>query len=144
MTSMEKLRRENAALRESISKLNSASLRISASLDLETVLQEVVESARALTRASHGVIATIDEEGRPVDILTSGLTDEERRQMMDWPDGIKLFEHLRDLPGALRLPDVQDYVRSLGFLPGRTAVQYLPVHAHALWRTTRRQLFSRR
>ena len=117
MTSLEKLRRENAALRESISKLNSASLRISASLDLETVLQEVVESARALTRARHGVIATIDEEGRPVDILTSGLTDEERRQMMDWPDGIRLFEHLRALPGALRLPDVQEYVRSLGFSP---------------------------
>ncbi len=117
MTSMEKLRRENAALRESISKLNSASLRISASLDLETVLQEVVESARALTRACHGVIATIDEEGRPVDFLTSGLTDEERQQMIDWPDGARLFEHLRDLPGALRLTDVQAYVRSLGFSP---------------------------
>ncbi len=124
MTSLEELRRENDALRESISTLNSASLRISASLNLETVLQEVVESARSLTRARHGVIATIDQAGHPIDFLTSGLTNEERRQMIDWPDGIRLFEHFRDLPGALRLSDVQDYIQSLGFsshlLPFRT------------------------
>ena len=124
MTSMAELRRENAALRESIATLNSASLRISASLNLETVLQEVVESARALTRARHGVIATIDQAGHPIDFLTSGLSDEERRQLIEWPDGMRLFEHFRDLPGALRLTDVQDYVRSLGFstdlLPFRT------------------------
>ena len=115
MRRMEKLRRENDALRESISRLNSASLRINASLDLETVLQEVVEGACALTRARLGVIATVDQAGQPIDFHTFGLTDEERRQMIDWPDGVRLFEHLRELSGALRLPDVQDYVRSLGF-----------------------------
>ena len=117
MRSLEELRRENAALRERISRLNSASLRISASLDLETVLQEIVDSACALTRARRGVIATIDQTGKPIDFLTFGLTDEERRQMMDWPDGVRLFEHLCELPGALRLPDVHDYVRALGFSP---------------------------
>lgn len=117
MESMEELRRENDALRESISTLNSASLRISASLDLETVLQEVVESARTLTRARYGVIVTMGQAGQPVDFLTSGLTDDQRRQLMDWSDGNRLFEHFRDLPGALRLPDVQDYVCSLGFSP---------------------------
>ena len=35
-------------LRERISKLSAASVRISVSLDLDTVLSEVVESARAL------------------------------------------------------------------------------------------------
>ena len=117
MKSMEELRRENDALRESISTLISASLRVSASLDLETVLREVVESARALTRARYGVIVTMGQAGQPIDFLTSGLTDEKRRQLMDWPDGNRLFEHFRELPGALRLPDVQDYVRSLGFSP---------------------------
>ena len=65
MTTVEKLRRENDALRKSISTLNSASLRISASLDLETVLHEVVESACALTQARHGAIATMDQGGSP-------------------------------------------------------------------------------
>ena len=117
MKSLEELRRENDMLRESISMLNSASLRISASLDLETVLQEVVENARALTRARYGVIVTMGQAGQPIDFLTSGLTDEKQRQLMDWSEGNRLFEHFRDLPGALRLPDVQDYVRLLGFSP---------------------------
>ena len=50
-------------LKERISLLCSAILRISASLDPGTVLQEVVDSARALTGAHYGVIVTIDETG---------------------------------------------------------------------------------
>ncbi len=117
MSSMAELRRENDALRKSISTLNSASLRISASLDLETVLHEVVESACALTQARHGAIATMDQGGRPIDFYTSGLSDAARQQLLDWPDGTRLFEHFRDLPGALRLADVREYVCSLGYSP---------------------------
>ena len=32
-----------------------------------------------------------------------------------WPDGPRLFEHLRDLPGPLRLDDLPGYVRALGY-----------------------------
>ena len=47
---------EIQALRERLSRLSAAVLRISSSLDLDTVLREVVESARALTGARYGVI----------------------------------------------------------------------------------------
>ena len=117
MTSMEALRRENDALRRSISTMNSATLRVSSSLNLETVLQEVVKSACALTRARYGVIATVDQGGRPVEFFTSGFTDEERQQLMAWPEGTRLFEHLNNQPGALRFSDVQTYFRSLGISP---------------------------
>ena len=63
MTDRDRTAAENAALRARISALSAASLRISASLDLETVLNDVVESARALTGARYGAIATIDEAG---------------------------------------------------------------------------------
>ena len=63
MTGREPAAAENAALRARISALGAASVRISASLDLETVLNGVVESARALTGARYGAIATIDEAG---------------------------------------------------------------------------------
>ena len=108
---------ENAALRARISALSAASLHISASLDLETVLNEVVESARALTGARYGAIATIDEDGAPQDFVTSGFTADEHRNMVEWPDGPRLFEYFRDLPGPLRIPDVPAYIRSLGFSP---------------------------
>ena len=111
----DELRQENKALRERISRLSAAILRISASLDLNIVLQEVVESARALTGARYGVITTVDETGQAQDFVSSGFTAVHQRQLATWPDGTRLFEHFRDLPGALRIPDLPAYVRSLGF-----------------------------
>ena len=115
LKSPDELRRENEALGERISRLSAAILRISASLDVNTVLQEVVDSARALTGARYGVITTIDDAEQPQDFVSSGFTPAEHQQLADWPDGPRLFEHLRDLPGALRLGDLPGYVRSLGF-----------------------------
>ncbi len=97
-----------------ISRLSAAILRISQSLDLATVLEEVVDSARALTSARQSMITTVDDRGRVQDVVTSGMTPDERRNLMDWPDGPWLFEHLRDLPAPLRVADLPGYLRSLG------------------------------
>ena len=43
-------RRENAVLRRRLSWLSAAAVRVTASLDLNTILHEAVDSARALTR----------------------------------------------------------------------------------------------
>ena len=97
--------------------LTEVILRIGASLDLDTVLREVVESARALTGAAYGVIATVDGAGQPRDFVTSGMTDEQRRAMETWPDGLKLFGHLSGLEAPLRLPDLDAWTCSLGCAP---------------------------
>ena len=107
--------REIEALRERISNLSAAMLRISESLDVHTVLQEVIQCARALTGARYGAIATIDEARAPEDVVTSGITEDEHRRIIEWPDGLRLFEHFRDLPGPVRLSDLAAYARSLGF-----------------------------
>ncbi len=99
------------------SALGAAILRIGASLDLDTVLEEVVESARALTGAAYGVIATVDEAGAPRDFVTSGFTGEEHRAMESWQDGHRLFAHLHALGAPLRLPDLDAWVRALGCAP---------------------------
>ena len=109
--------REFDELRERISRLSAAILRVNASLDVGTVLREIADSARTLTGARYGVITTIDEAGRPVDFVTSGLTPDERQQLLKWPHGLQLFEQLRDQPGPLRLRDLTAYVRSLGYAP---------------------------
>ena len=108
---------EIQALRERIAALSTAILRISASLDLDTVLREITDSARALTGARYGLIATVDEAGQPRDFVTSGLTPEEHRRVLDWPDGMRLFEHMRDLPGPLRVDDLPGLIASLGYDP---------------------------
>ena len=102
---------------ERISRLSAAILRISQSLELATVLEEVVESARALTGARSGVITTLDERGAIEDFVTSGLPPEACRQMVAWPDGARLFAHLRDQPTPLRVADLPGYLRSLGLSP---------------------------
>ena len=124
MTTPADLTPGNENSNERFSSLTAAMLRISASLDLPTVLREVVESARALTGARYGAIATIDEAGEPQDFVTSGFTEKEHRRLAEWSDGPRLFEHLRDLPGPLRMADAPAYVRDLGFstdrLPSKT------------------------
>ena len=97
-----------------LSALSKALLRISASLDLETVLREVIDGARALTGAKDGCIVTMDKTGTPLDFITSGMTKEEHRQLEQWPDGLQMFERLRDLPGPFRIADFADYARSMG------------------------------
>ena len=76
----DELRRENEVLRDRLSRLSAAVLRVSASLDLNTVLQEVVGSARALTGARYGAITTIDACGQAREFVSSGVTSEEHRQ----------------------------------------------------------------
>ena len=109
------LRRRMEALEERVSRLSGAVLRISSSLDLDTVLQEVVDSARALTGARYGVIVTVDNHQRIEDFVTSGFTPDEKQQMAAWPDGPRLLKHFSDLQAPLRLSDLPAYVRRLGF-----------------------------
>ena len=119
-----------------LSTLSKALLRISASLDLETVLREVIDGACALTGAKDGCIVTIDETGEPQDFVTSGMTGEEHRQIEQWTDGPRMFQHLRDLPGPFRIADFATFAQSLGmsweFMLSRacmcTPMRHLGVH----------------
>ena len=111
----EGLRRQIEVLRERSSRLSAAVLRVSDSLDLDTVLQEVVDSVRELTAARYATIVTVDDAGRVAEFVTSGFTSDEKSELVGWPDGPDLFEHFRDLAAPLRLTDLPAYVRELGF-----------------------------
>ena len=114
MRDAEELERENQALRDRLSRLSQASLRINESLDFETVLQGALDSACSLTGARYGVIALIGASGRIEDSVTSGLTPEEHRRFMDYPEGMPFLEYLNGIPEPLRLRDFHSYMRSLG------------------------------
>ena len=115
MATDNELRDENAALRERVAALGAAALRISASLDVDTVVREIVDSARTLTGAGYGMIATLDAGGAIEDFVAPGLTPEERRHIGGWPHGYEFFGHLRDLQEPLRVADVSAYTRALGY-----------------------------
>ena len=109
------LRERIDVLERRVSELNRAAARIGASLDPDAVLQEIVDSARALTGARYALIATVDEAGPPRRLVGSGLTAAEYRRWTGWADAPRLFEHLRRRPDALRFEDVPAYLRSQGF-----------------------------
>ena len=102
------------ALRERLSRLSEASRRINESLDFETVLQGVLDSARSLTGSRYGVITLLDDQGRIRDFVYSGLTPGESRQFGELPDGMAFFEYLSSIREPLRLQDFHSYTRSLG------------------------------
>ena len=108
------LRREIEALRERLSRLSEASVRINESLDLESVLQGVLDSARALTGASYALITTLDASGQVEEFLVSGLTPDEARLLWELPAGQQFFQYLSSLPGPLRVRDFAGHVRSMG------------------------------
>ncbi len=114
MKNAEELERENEALRDRLSRLSEASLRINESLDFETVLQGALDSACSLTGARYGVITLLDESGRIQDFVTSGLTSEDHRRFVELPEGLIFFEYLSRITEPLRLKDFHSHTRALG------------------------------
>ena len=108
---------EIRALRERVSSLSSAILRVTTSLRVTTVLQEAIDAARALTGARYGIVVTVSDDNVIREVVSSGFTDDERNRLIGWSDGPRLFKRLRDLPEPLRLTDLPAFVRAQGFSP---------------------------
>ncbi len=115
MSGANELLRKIQTLQDRLSRLSEASLRISESLDLDSVLQEVVENARELTGARYGVMITFDDRRQLREFVTSGVSQEERQRLQDLPEGQRLYEYFREMPESLTLRNVGGHLESLGF-----------------------------
>ena len=116
----DELHRRIQELEERLSRLSGASLRINESLDFDTVLQEVVDGARALTASRYGAITVLGDAGQTPDFIVSGLTGEEHQGLWDMPEGRGFFEYLSGLTEPLRVSNVDGHLRALNmpeFLP---------------------------
>ena len=91
MTEVAEMVREIEPLRDSLSKISEVNLRINESLDCDTVMHEVLESARLLTEARYGVTVTLDRAKRVEDFLSSGLASEESRWLQEMPEGAEVL-----------------------------------------------------
>ena len=100
--------------RDRLSRLSEASLRINETLEFDNVLQEVVESARTLTGARYGMMATLNQSGGSEHFFSSGTTAEEHRQLEETPGGIQFFEHIRRIPEPMRVSDFSSHFQSMG------------------------------
>ena len=97
---------ENRALRERLSLLSEASLRITEDLEPSAVLQGVVDGARALAGAGTAGITALDERGQLWEFVTSPGAGAAR--------GLEFFAYLSGLPEPLRVADFSAYARAAG------------------------------
>ena len=97
-----------------LSRLSEATLRINESLDLTTVLQEILDSARELTGARYSLITTFDDSGQLEDFSVSGMSTEEAQRLWEMPGGWQIFEYLNAIRGPLRVEDFGSHTSALG------------------------------
>ena len=105
---------ENRSLRERLHRLGQASLHITGGLDFDTVLQEVLDSARSLAGADYGVLTLLDDAGLVPDFLASGMTADEAQEIWSVPEGLRFFEYLGGIAAPLRVEDLRGHLRSQG------------------------------
>lgn len=98
-----------------LSSLLATCLRISESLDLETVLRSMVNSTRELTGARSSAVATTDEAGRFQNFFASGLSPEEEQRLFEMPRAEEVWNYLHNVPNALRLNDLAHHLKAQGF-----------------------------
>ena len=117
------LEHESPTLLDRLSELSAASLRINESLDFDTVLQGVIDSARSLTNARYGALIAFDQSGGIETLVTSGITPEERPRFGDLPKGLGLLQYLNEIEEPLRLADIASHPRSVGFPKGHPSMK---------------------
>ena len=110
-----RLPQEIESLRTRLSKLSQASLRVSETLDVNTVLREVIDNARDLTGARYGALLTYDPSGGIQDFITSGISAEELDRLHVSPKGLGLLAHMNEIREPLRLADISSHPSSVGF-----------------------------
>ena len=106
---------DNGIPADRLSRMAEACLRIASNLDIDAVLQGVIDGARSLTGARYGALVSFDDSGGIRDLVTSGMTPEQRRRMGALPKGLGLLGHLNEVPRPLRLSDIASHPSAVGF-----------------------------
>ncbi len=104
--------------RRRLDAFDAATVAISQELSLERVLQIIVESVRPLVGARYAALGILDDAGTLARFITSGISDEQRRQINEEPSGRGLLGVLIRDGESIRVTDIARDGRSAGFPSG--------------------------
>jgi len=105
--------------RDRLRGLVEAGIALSSELSLDAVLQKVLEAAADITGARYAALGVIDAAGTALErFLTHGVDAETHRQIGDLPRGRGILGVLIHDAIPLRLQDLTEDPRSVGFPPG--------------------------
>lgn len=104
--------------------LVEAGIALTSELSLEAVLQKLVETAAALTGASYAALGVLDPPGQRLErFVTTGVSPEAHRAIGELPTGRGILGVLIRDAQPLRLRDLGDDPRSVGFPPGHPTMR---------------------
>jgi signal transduction histidine kinase len=98
--------------------LHRATLSIVSDLSLEGVLQRILYAAKELTNASYAALGIPSESGELETFLTLGLSEEEIEEIAHRPVGEGLIGEMLRTGQSIRIPNIPDDTRSVGFPEG--------------------------
>lgn len=107
-----------ADLHSDIVALHRATLSIVSDLSLEGVLQRILQAAKELTDARYAALGIPSESGGLETFLTLGLSEEEVEQIEHRPVGEGLIGEMLRTGESIRIPDILEDPRSVGFPAG--------------------------
>jgi len=84
-------------------------------IDLPVVLQRIVEAAVELVGAQYGALGVISPDGGLEQFIHVGMPDELATEIGHLPEGHGLLGALIEDPHAIRIPELSDDPRSVGF-----------------------------
>jgi len=99
--------------------LVEAGIALTSELSLEAVLQRLVEAAASLTGARYAALGVIDRTGQQLErFVTTGISPEQHAEIGELPRGRGILGVLIRDATPLRLRDLSEDPRSVGFPPG--------------------------
>ena len=105
------------ALRARLEALDEATKAFAAGLSPDQVLQRIVEIAASIAGARYGALGVAGADGYLTDFITTGLSTEERAALGPLPRGQGLLGVLIREGQSLRVPDIGQDPRMVGFPP---------------------------
>jgi signal transduction histidine kinase len=104
-----------AGIHERYERLLETGLALAAELSLPAALQRIVELAAELTDARYGALGVLGRDGLITEFITTGVSDAERAAIGQIPVGRGILGVLIDDARPLRLHDIAEDPRSVGF-----------------------------
>ena len=109
---------EEAQQLDRLRMLVNAGIALSSELSLDALLQRIVETAAEITGARYAALGVIDKTGQALEsFLTTGIDAETHAAIGDLPRGRGILGVLIRDAQPLRLHDIADDPRSVGFPP---------------------------
>ena len=109
---------------ERLRGLLDAGISLSSELSLDALLQKLVETAAGLTGARYAALGVIDPAGRELErFITTGVDADTRATIGDLPRGRGLLGVVIREAKPIRLHDIAEDPRSVGFPPGHPVMQ---------------------